>query len=91
MTPRLFALLPAMSAAGLLFGLGYFAALRRALAFDAAGRSRLPAIALWALRFAAAALFLFSAAWLGALPLVAAFVGFLAARTIALRVNASAR
>lgn len=90
MTPRLVALLPAMGTAGLLFGLLYFAALRRAVAFDAATRGRLLPVALAALRFAAAAIFLLCAARLGALSLLAAFFGFLVARMIALRVNASA-
>jgi hypothetical protein len=91
MTPRLTLLLPAMSAAGLFFGLLYFAALRRAVAFDAAASGRLLPAALAALRFAAAAIFLFFAARLGALPLLTAFFGFLVARTLALRVNANVR
>jgi hypothetical protein len=91
MTMRLFALLAAMAGAGLLFGLGYFAALRRAVAFDVVGRRRLLSVALGALRFAAAAIFLFLAARLGALPLLAAFFGFLLARSLALRANAGAR
>jgi len=90
MTLRLIALLPAMAGAGLLFGGGYFAALRRAVALDDAERRLLLPIALAALRFVAAAAFLVFAARLGALSLLAAFIGFLMARSLALRLNARA-
>ncbi len=86
MTPRLIALLPAMAGAGLLFGLGYFAALRRAVALDNAERGLL-LIALAGFRFAGAAAFLVFAVRLGALPLLAAFIGFLMARSFAVRIS----
>lgn len=75
----------AMAAAGFAFGLAYFAALRRSIAFLAASADWHRPIALTLGRLAAAALFLLLAAKLGALPLLAAFVGFLAARAVALR------
>lgn len=75
----------AMAAAGLLIGLFYFAALRRTVQLYGAGRSRLGPAALTIGRIGGAAAFLVLAARLGALPLLAAFAGFLVARAIALR------
>ena len=71
--------------AGLIFGLVYFAALRRTVALFAEGRSRFSPLALTLGRVVAALIFLGVAAHLGAASLLAAFIGFLLARTIALR------
>lgn len=73
------------SAGGLAFGWGYFAALRRGIDAYAAQRAVFKSL-LWMLaRLAAAALFFACAVRWGAWPLVAAFLGFLAARQIAVR------
>jgi len=72
--------------AGLAFGFGYFAALRRTVDLYAAGRGRLVPTVLTLGRLAAAILFLAVAARSGALPLLASFMGFLLVRTLALRV-----
>jgi hypothetical protein len=78
-------LIVATAVAGLVFGSLYFAALRRSVALFVDGRRRLRPLA-WTLgRMTGAAVFLFTAAKLGAAPLLAAFVGFLVARTLALR------
>jgi hypothetical protein len=75
----------ALAAAGFVVGLAYFAALRRTTAALAgSGGWRTPA-ALTVGRVAAALVFLFVAAKLGAVALLAAFAGFLAARAAALR------
>ena len=80
--PRLAVL---FAAGGLAFGWGYFAALRRGIDAYAARGSVLKSL-LWMLaRLAAAALFFAFAVRWGAWPLVAAFLGFLAARQIAVR------
>lgn len=80
--PRLAAL---FAAGGLAFGWGYFAALRRGIEAYGARGAVLQSL-LWMLaRFAAAALFFAFAVRWGAWPLVAAFLGFLAARQIAVR------
>ena len=71
--------------AGLVFGLMHFAALRRTVELYSSGRSRLAAAALTLGRIAVAILFFSLAARLGALPLLSAFLGFLLARTFALR------
>jgi len=72
-------------AGGLAFGWGYFAALRRGIDAYAAQGAVLRSL-LWMLaRLAAAALFFAFAVRWGAWPLVAAFLGFLAARQIAVR------
>ncbi|MBW4050817.1 MAG: hypothetical protein HIU85_05035 [Proteobacteria bacterium] len=75
------------AAMGLAFGRAYFAALRR----DVAAYTAAEAGALWRsiggllARLAAAAVFFaFTMAW-GAWPLLAAFLGFLTARQLALR------
>jgi hypothetical protein len=75
----------AMAVAGLVFGLGYFAALRRTVSLYEAGQGVGGAVALTLLRVAAAAVFLMLAARLGALPLLTGFLGFLLARLLALR------
>lgn len=73
------------AACGLIFGWGYFAALHRGLVayigHDGAGR----AVAWMLIRLAAAVVFFgFAVRW-GAWPLLAAFLGFLTARQIAVR------
>jgi hypothetical protein len=73
------------AAAGLVFGLVHFAALRRTVELYSAGRGRLAAAALTLGRITAAIVFFGLAAKLGALPLLSAFLGFLLARTLALR------
>jgi hypothetical protein len=73
----------AMLAAGITFGIGYFAALSWTVTLTGSGRTRMPA-ALTLLRLAGAAIFLGLSARLGAVPLLAAFIGFLLARALAL-------
>jgi hypothetical protein len=68
------------AAGGIILGAGYFALLRRSLALRAAG-----ALALALGRLLAAVAFFGFAARFGALPLLSAFLGFLAARPLALR------
>lgn len=73
------------AAAGLLFGWGYFAALRRGVAaYTDKGAIRRCVGWLLARLATAALLFAFAVRW-GAWPLLAAFMGFLAARQIAVR------
>lgn len=75
------------AAMGLAFGRAYFAALRRGVAaYTAAGAHMLWKSIGWLLaRLAAAAVFFaLTMAW-GAWPLLAALLGFLAARQLALR------
>jgi len=73
------------AAGGLAFGRGYFAALQRGIDAYAAQGAVVKSL-LWMLaRLAAAALFFVFAVRWGAWPLVAAFLGFLAARQIAVR------
>jgi hypothetical protein len=74
----------ATASAGAAFGLVYFAALDRTVVLLAAGRGWLGPAALTFGRIAAATLFLALIARLGAAPLLAAFLGFLAARAVAL-------
>lgn len=69
---------------GLALGWGYFAALRRSVDVYASGRCRLAAI-LTVARIAGAIAFLVFAVQFGALPLLAAFLGLLVARALALR------
>ena len=71
--------------AGLVFGIVHFAALRRTVELYSSGRSRLAAAALTLGRIAGAILFFGLAARLGSLPLLSFFLGFLLARTLALR------
>lgn len=75
----------AIASAGFVFGLAYFAALKRSASLFAYGRSRAAALALTLGRIAAAFLFLSAVARLGAACLLAAFLGFLLARALALR------
>ncbi len=83
--------LAAMTAfAGLLFGLLYFATLRRSVALFVGRKGWLGPLALTMGRFGAAAGFLLVAAKLGAAPLLAAFVGFLIARALALHAQRTA-
>jgi hypothetical protein len=76
----------AMAAAGAVFGLAYFAALHRTATLLAAGRGWMAPSALTLGRIGAAVVLLALIARLGALALIAAFLGFLAARAIALHV-----
>jgi hypothetical protein len=69
---------------GIAVGWGYFAALRRSVEMHSSGRCRLAAI-LTAARLVGAVAFLVFAVQFGALPLLAGFLGFLAARSLALR------
>ncbi len=79
------ALLAAMALTGFIFGLIYFLALWRTASLFATGRGSLAPAFLTVGRIAAAALFLTLAAKLGAAYLLAAFCGFLFARTAALQ------
>ena len=79
------ALTLAAALAGLAGGLVYFAALRRTVRLLASGKSWLGALALSLGRFGSAAIVLLFLARLGAAPLLAALLGFLAARAVALR------
>jgi len=74
-----------MAVAGLTLGLGYFALLRRTVRLYGSGHRHLAPVALTVVRLAGAAVFLALAARLGALSLLAAFLGFLVARTVAVR------
>jgi F1F0 ATPase subunit 2 len=79
------ALTMAAALAGLAGGLLYFAALRRTVTLLASGESWIGALT-WSLgRFGAAVIMLLLLARLGAAPLLAALLGFLAARAIAIR------
>ena len=71
--------------AGCLFGLVYFAVLRHMLVLLAQGRSRHAALTLTLLRIGAATMFFSLVVRLGALALLAALGGFLAARVLVLR------
>jgi hypothetical protein len=73
-----------MTFAGFALGLAYFAVLRRTVSGFAAGNGRVFLSLLTLARYAAAAIFLIFAARHGALSLLLAFLGFLAARTVAL-------
>jgi hypothetical protein len=79
------ALAAAMLAAGFALGLAYFAALRRGVALFAAGSGVWAPLALTVARLGAAAAAMTGAAMIGAMPLLALFVGFLVARVVALR------
>jgi hypothetical protein len=89
MTSATFSSMPelaaAMGFAGFAFGVLYFAILRWAVMFFAVRRDWLAPIALTLGRVGAAAVFLVFAAKLGAASLIAAFLGFLFARALALR------
>jgi len=75
----------AMIISGFAFGLLYFATLKRAAALFASGSSWMGPLGLTLGRIAAAVIFLSLAARLGAAALLAAFLGFLVARALALR------
>ena len=81
-TPLLYA---ALGLAGFAFGLVYFAAVKRTATLFAAGSGWLAPAALTIARIASAATLLALAAKPGAASLLAAFAGFMLARTVALR------
>lgn len=72
-------------ALGLVVGLAYFRALRLTADLFAHGRGRILPLGLTLIRFAGLIAILLLAAKLGAAALIASFVGFLLARTIAVR------
>jgi len=74
-----------LAAGGLIFGWGYFAALRRGVVAYVAHNRAWRAVAWTLARLAAAVLFFGLAVRAGAWPFLAAFLGFLAARQIAVR------
>jgi hypothetical protein len=76
----------AMGLAGFVFGLFYFAAVQRTAALLAARRGWRGPLALTLGRIAGAAIFLAFAAKLGGPSLLSAFLGFLLARAVALRI-----
>jgi hypothetical protein len=81
-------LIPAviMGPAGTAFGLAYFTALRRTVGlYRGNNDGALAPVAFTLGRIAGAVIFLALAARLGAEPLIGAFLGFLVARAIALR------
>ena len=90
MSEATLALAAAAAAAGILLGLAYFACLRRTILLFAAGRGWARPAALTLARIGIAVLVLVIAARAGAVPLLAAFAGFLVARAIALRPARSA-
>jgi hypothetical protein len=75
----------AFAAGGLAVGSVYFAALRCTVDVYATGRGRLVPVALTLARIAGVTVFLGFAVSFGALSLLAAFLGFLLARSLALR------
>lgn len=75
-----------MGFAGLVFGFIYFAALRRTVQLFTEGRTWFGPLALTLGRVGAAVVFLGLVAQFGAVSLLAVFIGFLLARTVALRV-----
>lgn len=74
-----------MALAGLILGFAYFVALRRTISLFVGGRGWFGPVVLTVGRLAVMAVALTVAARLGAMPLLAAFVGFLAARFVAVR------
>ena len=74
-----------MAFAGCAFGLFYFTALRRTILVLAERRGWAVPLTLTLGRVAAAIVFLIFAARLGAVSLLAAFLGFLLARVVAIR------
>jgi hypothetical protein len=76
---------PLFAVAGMAFGRAYFATLRRGVAAYAAGGAVRGCVGWLLARLIAAALFFAFAVHWGAWPLLAAFLGFLAARWIAVR------
>ena len=79
------AVVAGFAAVGVAGGLGYFAMLRESTARLVVGTGRLGAVVLTLGRLAAISALLAFAASRGAMPLLAAFLGFLVARTLALR------
>jgi hypothetical protein len=79
------ALVAGMIISGFAFGLLYFATLKRAAALLASGGGWMGPFGLTLGRIGAAVIFLLFAARLGAAALLAAFLGFLLARMLALR------
>lgn len=79
------ALAAPMAVAGILLGFIYFACLRRTVALFAGGGGWAGPAALTLARFGVAVVVLGFIARLGAVAILAAFLGFLIARTIALR------
>ncbi len=79
------------AAAGLAFGWGYFATLRRSVAACTARGAPWRCVGSVLARLAGAALFFAFAVRWGAWPLLAAFLGFLGARQIALRAAGRAK
>ena len=71
--------------AGVVVGLVHFAALWRSIELYSAGWGQLAATALTLGRIAGTIVFLVLVVRLGALPLLSSFLGFLLARTLALR------
>ena len=86
--PELMAL---VAISGLVLGLLYFAALKRSVGLLVGGKGWLGPLALTLGRIGAAVAVLFVAARFGAAPLLAAFIGFLTARAVALRAERRAR
>jgi hypothetical protein len=80
------ALLVTMAFSGFAFGVFYFVALERSITLFASNRGWLGPLAYTLGRMAAAVFFLGLAAKLGALYLLATFLGFLLARAVSLRV-----
>lgn len=85
MSPSLVPTAAAFALAGIVFGLAYFAVLRRSLERYSLGGGRGLIAALALGRLASAAAFFGFAATLGAWPTLSAMLGFLAARMLALR------
>ena len=79
-----------MAIAGLAFGFVHFASLKRSVSLFVGRKGWFGPLALTLGRIAAAVAFLFVAAKLGAAPLLAAFIGFLMARALALRAEKKA-
>ncbi len=77
-------LIVATALAGLMFGLLYFAILKRSVALIVDDKGWFKPLALTLGRIAAVVVLLLPAAKLGAAPLLAAFIGFLLARVLAL-------
>lgn len=74
-----------MALAGLAFGLVYFASLKRSVTLFVVGKDWLGPLALTLGRIGVAVTLLYVAARLGAVSLLAVFIGFLMARALALR------
>jgi len=85
MTSNAIILATSMAAFGFVFGIGYFALLRRTTDLLAGHGDWRGAVVQTLARIAAAAALLAVVAQLGAAPLLATFAGFLLARTLTLR------